>query len=264
MLLQNKNAVIYGAGGAIGSAVAIAFAREGAKVFLTGHRASGLETLAVKINASGGTAESYVVDATDEQAVNANFKLLVKKAGKIDISFNAIGLPQTGIQGIPLLELPADSFTLPVTIYSRSHFITAKLAAQHMISHKSGVILTLTATPAKAKAPLVGGMAPAWAAIEALTRTFATELGPQGIRVVCLRADGMPETETITEVFGLHAKGAGMPSHKEFQTLMESMTLLGRLPTLDEFAETAVFIASDRASAITGTVINLSCGSIVD
>jgi NAD(P)-dependent dehydrogenase (short-subunit alcohol dehydrogenase family) len=107
-------------------------------------------------------------------------------------------------------------------------------------------------------------MAPSWASIEALTRTFATELGAYGVRVVCLRPDGIPETDTITEVFGLHAQGAGMASNKEFQQLMESMTLLKRLPNLKEVANTAAFIASDKASAITGTVINLSCGSIID
>ena len=90
------------------------------------------------------------------------------------------------------------------------------------------------------------------------------EIGSYGVRIVCLRSDGIPETDTITEVFGLHAKGAGMGSHKEFQSLMESMTLLKRLPNLHEVANTAVFIASDKASAITGTVINISCGSVVD
>jgi enoyl-[acyl-carrier-protein] reductase (NADH) len=74
----------------------------------------------------------------------------------------------------------------------------------------------------------------------------------------------MPETDTITTVFGIHAKGAGMPSHKEFQVLMESFTLLKRLPKLSEVANAAVFLASDNASAITGTTINVTCGSVVD
>src|SRR5262249_47562010 len=136
--------------------------------------------------------------------------------------------------------------------------------AKHMAQQKHGVILTLTAVPSKLPAPLVGGMAPAWAAIEALTRTLAGEMGAYGVRVACLRADGMPETDTITEVFGLHAKGHGMPSNKEFQGLMESFTLLKRLPALHEVANAAVFMASDNATAITGTVINVTCGSVID
>jgi NAD(P)-dependent dehydrogenase (short-subunit alcohol dehydrogenase family) len=264
MLLQNKTAVIYGAGGAIGGAVARAFAREGAKVFLTGHAAGSLKPVADDIIAEGGWVDVAEVNAMSEHEVNKHFRSMLEKVKQVDISFNAIGIPQTGVQGIPLMELSPESFTLPILSYTTAHFVTAKAAARHMAEQESGVILTLTATPSGLAAPLVGGMAPAWAAIESFTRTLAAELGTYGIRVVCLRPDGIPETDTITEVFGLHARGAGMPSHKEFQSLMESMTLLKRLPTLTEVAGTAVFIASGRASAITGTVINLSCGSVVD
>ena len=103
-----------------------------------------------------------------------------------------------------------------------------------------------------------------WAAIEAMTRGFASELGMHGVRVVCLRADGMPETDTIAEVFGLHAKVMGMNSHKDFEAFMQNMTLLKRFPKLAELADTAVFVASDAASAITGTTINVTCGFVVD
>jgi len=264
MILKNKNAVIYGAGGAIGSAVARAFAREGARVFLTGRNILLIEAVAKEILAAGGIAETALVDALDENSINKHLDTVIEKAGGIDISFNATGIPQTGIQGIPLVQLSSESFILPVMTYSKSHFQTAKAAAQRMMDNKAGVIITLTATPSRVAVPLVGGMALAWASIEAFTRILAGEMGSYGIRVVCLRPDGIPETDTITNVFGLHARGAGMKSHKEFQSLMENMTLLKRLPTLAEVANTAVFIASDHASAITGTVINLSCGSIVD
>lgn len=264
MILKNKNAVIYGAGGAIGGAVARAFAHEGAKVFLTGHSLDSLEIVAEEIATEGGLVEVDVVDATSEHTVNKHFKRMLEKVEKIDISFNAISTPQTGVQGIPLLKLSPEAFTFPINLYANSHFITAKAAGNHMAENGSGVIITLTATPSKKAAPLVGGMAAAWSVIEAFTRTLAGELGSHGVRVVCLRPDGIPETGTITEVFGLHAKAYDMPSNKEFQSLMESMTLLKRLPNLAEVANTAAFIASDKASAITGTVINLSCGSVVD
>ncbi len=264
MILKNKNAVIYGAGGAIGSAVARAFAREGAKVFLTGHSLNSLEIVAEAITMEGGLVEVDVVDATSEHDVNKHFRRMLEKVGKIDISFNAISTPQTGVQGIPLLKLSPEAFTFPINLYANSHFITARAAGEHMVENGSGVIITLTATPSRKAAPLVGGMSGAWSVIEALTRSLAVELGTYGVRVVCLRPDGIPETDTITEVFGLHAQAYGMPSNKEFQSLMESMAVLKRLPNLTEVANTAVFIASDQASAITGTVINLSCGSIVD
>ena len=263
MLLENKNAVIYGAGGAIGGAVARAFAREGARVFLAGRTLAKLDKVGREISAAGGVAETAHVDVLDEQAVEQHTSAVVEKTGGIDVSFNAIGIPQQGVQGIPLVELSHESFSLPIMTYTRAQFLTARAAARRMVEQGSGVIVTLTSTPARMAVPLMGGMAPAWAAVEALTRSLAAELGPQGIRVVCLRPDAIPETATISEVFGLHARGEGT-TREQFQALMERQTLLRRLPTLAEVANVAAFLASDQASAMTGTVANLSGGSIVD
>jgi NAD(P)-dependent dehydrogenase (short-subunit alcohol dehydrogenase family) len=263
MPLINKTAIIYGAGGAIGGAVAQAFAREGAKVFLTARSPAGVSAVAKAIQDAGGIAEAAHLDALDEQEVEKHADAVAKKTGGIDISFNAISLPQQGVQGIPLTELSPEAFLLPITTYARSHFITARAAARRMLPRKSGVILTLTATPARVAAPLTGGMTPAWAALEALTRSLATELGPQGVRVVCLRPDAIPETGTIDTVFGLHAKALGIKP-EDFLSLMQSLTQLKRLPTLAEVASAAAFVASDGASAMTGTVVNLSCGRILD
>jgi NAD(P)-dependent dehydrogenase (short-subunit alcohol dehydrogenase family) len=264
MQLRNKTAVIYGASGAIGSTVAKAFAREGAKVYITGRNKNVIDKLQNQITSAGGFAKSHLVDALDDDAVNNHLNLVISQEGKVDISFNAIGIEQKGVQGISIVQLTADEYLHPISVYSRSNFITAQAAARRMFEKKSGVILTLTAVPSKLAAPHVGGMAPAWAGIEALTRTLAAEVGAHGIRAVCIRADGMPETNTITTVFGVHASAVGMPTHKEFQALMESFTLLKRLPALAEIANTAVFLASDNASAITGTTINVTCGSVVD
>lgn len=264
MQLNNKTAVIYGAGGAIGSAVAKTFAGEGARVFITGKNKKAIQALAADIEAAGGFAQAAVVDVLDAQAVGTHLQQVIDREGKIDISFNAAGIGQQGVQGIPLTKLSPEAFMNPVTHYATSHFITATAAARQMTVQNGGVILTLTATPSKRPAPLVGGMASAWACVEALTRILAAEMGAYGVRVACLRADGIPETDTITEVFGLHAKGHGLPSHREFQGLMESFTLLGRLPVLQEVADTAVFLASDKAAAITGTVLNISCGAVID
>jgi NAD(P)-dependent dehydrogenase (short-subunit alcohol dehydrogenase family) len=263
MLLANKNAVIYGAGGAIGAAVASAFAREGANVFLTGRNLAALDAVAKEIAAADGTAETAGVDALDEQAVERHADAVVAKAGSLDISFNAIAVPQQGIQGTPLVELSAATFSLPVATYTTSHFLTARAAARRMLTQGSGVILTLTATPARLAAPLVGGMAPAWAGVEALTRSLSAELGPHGIRAVCLRPDAIPETATIDVVFGQHAKTLGIPA-AEFLAMAEGLTHRRRLPTLAEVANAAAFVASDQASAMTGTVVNLSGGTLVD
>src|SRR6266496_5476312 len=103
MLLESKNAVIYGAGGAIGSTVALAFAREGAKVFLAGRTVAKLETVAKKISDAGGMAETAEVDALDEKAIEKHAHEVTQKAGSIDISFNVISIPH--VQGTPLVDL---------------------------------------------------------------------------------------------------------------------------------------------------------------
>jgi NAD(P)-dependent dehydrogenase (short-subunit alcohol dehydrogenase family) len=260
MLLENKTAVIYAAGGAIGGAVARAFAREGARLFLTGRNVAKVDAVAKEIVAAGGIAETAQVDALDEKAVEEHLNTVVEKAGGVDISFNAIG-PGPAPDRIPLTELAGDAFARPIAFYTS--FITATAAARHMSGQGSGVIVTLTAVPGRMPARLIGGAAPAWAAVEAFSRSLALEVGPAGIRVVCLRSHAIPETPLIEENFATAGQAAGVtPAH--FQAILEQGTLLKRLPTLAEVADTAACIASDRAGAMTATVANLSAGSITD
>jgi NAD(P)-dependent dehydrogenase (short-subunit alcohol dehydrogenase family) len=263
MLLENKTAIIYGAGGAVGGAVARAFAREGAKVCLTGRDPAALEALAKDIARTGGTAEAAHVDALDEQAVDDHAAGVARKHGAIDISFNAIGIPQPGIQGVPLVELAVQSFLLPIATYARAHFITARAAARRMVEQRSGVIMIHTPEPARLAARLVGGMGPAWAAMESLSRGLSAELGQHGLRTICLRTTGLPETATIDVVFGLHARALGIP-REQFQAMIEGMTHRRRSTTLAELGDVAAFLASDRAGAMTGAVANLTGGLIAD
>ncbi|GHO78409.1 short-chain dehydrogenase [Ktedonobacter sp. SOSP1-85] len=261
MLLKNKNAVIYGAGGAIGGEVARAFAREGAKVFLAGRTLSSLDTVAQDISNTGGVAEAAQVDALDEQAIESYLSEVVTKAGSIDVSLNVIGLGD--IQGVPLVEMQHEHFALPIVNAMATHFLTATAAARHMRKNGSGVILALTAQAARKPYPNVGGFGVAGAAIEGFCRQLAAEVGPQGIRVVCLRSAGSPDTPGVDEVFSRHAENAGI-SREAFEAGIAEKTLLKRLPRLAEVANVAVLMASDQASAITGAVANVTCGEIVD
>ena len=262
MLLVNKTAVIYGAGGAIGGAVARAFAREGARLFLTGRHVAKADAVAEEIVAAGGVAETAKVDALDEKAVEGHLDTVVDEAGGVDISFNATGQGPTP-ERKPLTELAADAFARPIAFYTSSNFVTATAAARHMSGQGSGVIVTLTALPGRMPANLIGGSAPAWAAVEAFSRSLALEVGPAGIRVVCLRSHAIPETPLIEENFATAAPAAGA-TPAQFQAILEQGTLLKRLPTLAEVADTAAFVASDCAGAMTATVVNLSAGSITD
>ena len=262
-MLKNKVAVIYGAGGGIGGAVARAFAREGAKLFLAGRHLASVETAAKDIVAGGGSAEAAEVDALNERAVDKHLQSVIDKAGRVDISFNAVGIPNARILGVPLVELDVEQFSLPITTYAMSYFLTARLAARRMVVNKSGVIMTVTALHSRTGIPLVGGYGPAMAAKEALTRDLSVELAPHGIRVVGLRPQGMPETRTIKDAFAPRAKASGM-TWEQWQELLASRTHPRRLMTLAEMADVAVFMASDKASGMTGTTVNLSLGALDD
>jgi NAD(P)-dependent dehydrogenase (short-subunit alcohol dehydrogenase family) len=263
MMLKDKVAVIYGAGGDVGGAVAHAFAREGAKLFLSGRSLRKVEAVAADVISSGGVAEAAQVDALDEQAVEQYVGSVAAKAGAIDISFNAISVARALPNRAPLLELSAEHFALPITAYTQTNFLTARSAARRMVARGSGVILTITATPSRMAFPNVGGNAPAFAAVVALARTLSAELAPQGVRVVCLMPNAMPETGTIRDNFEKFANAAGI-TPAEYLARIGSMTHLRRLPTLAELASVAAFVASDQASAMTGTVVNLSGGAIVE
>jgi 3-oxoacyl-[acyl-carrier protein] reductase len=226
MLLQDKVAVIYGAGGAVGGAVAHAFAQEGATVFLAGRTLSKVQRVADAIMDEGGFADAAQVDALDQRAVEAHLEEVFDYTGCIDISFNLIGLGE--LQGAPLVDMASDNFTQPLTSAVHTHFLTATAAARHMVKQKSGVILALTAHAAHKPSPEAGSFGVAGAAVEGLCRQLSFELEPHHIRVAYLRSLLAPDATGV-----------------------------------DEVANAAVLMASDRASAIKAAVANLSCGMLV-
>lgn len=264
MILQNKHAVIYGGGGVIGSAVALAFAKEGAKVFLAGKTLSSLEAAAKRIKDAGGDAEIAVVDALDKQAIEDHLQQVYAKTGSIDIHFNAVGVVH--LQGIPLVEMSTEDFNHPVHTYVTTNFLTTTAAARYMIRNRSGVILTITTPGGLMANGVAGGFGVSNAAVESLTRNLAGELGEYNIRAIALRSDAIPETvgkgSHAKQVFGHRAGLMGMTLDALLPHMGEG-SLLKRSPTLEDLANTAAFLASDKAKAITATVANITCGSIV-
>lgn len=254
MLLDDKNAVIYGGGGAIGGAIARAFAREGATVHLAGRTLESLDAVADEIRAAGGMADTAVVDSLDATAIDAYVNEVRASAGSIDISVNVIS---TGdVQGTPLAEMSVDDFERPVMSSVRTQFLTAKAAARHMVPQGSGVILMFGGTGGRDPLPeyvtggsqiYMGGSQVAFGAMDVLRRQLAQELGPNGIRVLTIESAGVPETipgewrEVMTE--GLAAA-----------------TMLKRAETLEDVGNAAVFAASDLARHMTATSINITGG----
>jgi NAD(P)-dependent dehydrogenase (short-subunit alcohol dehydrogenase family) len=262
MLLKDKVAVVYGAGGGIGGAVARAFADEGARVFLTGRQLAPVELACKDIASAGGLAAAAEVDALDERAVDEHLHSVIYAVGRLDISFNAVGIPDAKNLGVPLAELDAAQFARRIEAYTTSYFLTARLAARRMIPNKSGVIMTVSTLQSRTGNPMVGGYGPAMAAKEALTRDLSAELAPAGIRVVGLRPQAIPQTRTIKDAAERRAK-AGM-TWEQFQGVLASRTHPRRLMTLEEVANMAAFMASDKASGMTGTTVNLTMGSLDD
>ena len=252
--LQNKNAVIYGAGGSLGGAMAKAFAASGAKVFLTGIHLDRVQKVADEINASGGYAEAAEVDALDEKAVNGHIASVIQKAGTVDISFNAAW--NGVVQGVPLTEISVTHFVMPIQMAIQSRFITAVAAVKVMMKQKSGVILNLTATPGGIGYPYTGGFAPTCAAIESLSRNLAVEFGIHGIRSVNIRSGGSPDSRVFRDA--IESKPDIM---KIVLSIMEGNTMLKKLAMMEDITNAAVFLVSDMAAKITGVTIDITVGT---
>jgi NAD(P)-dependent dehydrogenase (short-subunit alcohol dehydrogenase family) len=261
MLLENKNAVIYGAGGGLGRGVARTFAREGARVFLAGRTRETLEAVAADVTAAGGSAEVAVVDALDEQAVEEHAGAVVAQAGSIDVSFNLVA--RGDVQGTPLVDMTAADLTGAVTTGLLANFHTARAAARHMIRQGSGVILTVTSGSARGAAPLMGSTGPADAATEAFLRYLAAEIGQHGVRVLSLYTAGVPETMSPENIAAVNPNlKLDAAALEQMLAGMAQMTMLRRAPSLAQVADTAAFLASDRAGGITGTIVNVTCGLV--
>ena len=254
MILQHKNAIIYGAGGSIGGTVAKAFASAGARVFLTGRNIGPVQMVADEILASGGMAEVDQVDALDEKAIAAHLRTVIERAGTADISFNLIGLEVQ--QDVPLVDMTMEAFVRPITLALQTQFLTATASGKQMIKQGAGVILTLTATPGGIGYPFTGGFGPVCCATEGFSRNLASELGVYGVRVVNLRSAGSPDSKIF--------KDAIDNDPEVMEPVIRSMkadTMLKSLPLMDDIANVAVFLSSGMAGKITGVTIDVTCGT---
>ena len=174
---------------------------------------------------------------------------VAKKSRRIDISFNVISF---GDIQQPLLEIDVDDFTQPVTLATRTHFLTTRAAATYMIKQRSGVVLMFGGSGPQTL-PGLGGFKIALDAMEGLRRQWAVELGPYGVRVVTMVTGG------IIETIPWQTEG-----REEILAEIEKSAHLNRTATLADVGNVACFIVSDKAGAITDATVNISAGAIVD
>lgn len=253
MLLENQTAIIHGGSGAVGSAVARAYAREGAQVHLTGRSEASLAEVAQHIRRDGGTAHVAQLDVLDRSAVELHAAAVAHNAGGIDVCFNATS--NDDVQGAPLVGMPFDDFIRPVTKSVSAHLAIATAVAPHMAPRRSGVVLVMAG--GREAIPRLGGSHVAWAALAGLCRQLASELGPHGIRVAWLLSPGSPSDEAGAEDRD-PATSPGDP------TIDTDGRLVSRRPNYDDVANIAVFAASHWARTMTATEINLTAGAVID
>lgn len=253
--LQGKRALVFAAAGAIGTALAREFAAQGAEVFLSGRTKSTVEALAEAIDPTGRCAHAAEVNALDERAVNDYVESVVRGTGSIDVVFNAIGpLAHEYGGGKSAIDLTIEEFMVPLTKVVKSQFITATVAARQMKRQGHGVLLFVTGSPARPHTEGAIAIGAAFAAIENMTRHLAIELGPSGVRPVCLRSSAMPDTGTIQDVLQMLAGAMNITADQAAQ-LLSSSTMLHVSPRTSDTARVAAFLASDQARTITGTQV---------
>lgn len=263
-LLQDKTAVIFGANGSIGAAVAREFAAEGARVFLAGRTRASLETVAKQITANGGEARTAVIDVLDDAGVNQFLDGVVKQTGKLDIVLDAAGpLAKLYGNGKLAVELPIEEFMVPLTTMVRSRFITARAATRHMIRQHSGVIIFVTGSPARPHVPGATAIGAAFGAMENLAANLAFEVSPSGVRVVCIRTLANIDSRSIQDTMDVLARQLGITKDQALAQIAQS-NFLKVAATVADTANAAVLIASDRARMLTGTVVNATAGAALD
>jgi 3-oxoacyl-[acyl-carrier protein] reductase len=263
-LLKGKHAVVFGAGGSIGAAVAKAFAAEGAEVFLAGRTKSKVEQVASQIVAAGGRSHAAAIDTLDDSAVNQYIEGIVRQVGKIDIVIDLTGpaAKEYG-NGTNAVDLPVEEFMVPLQVMMKSRFITARSAARHLVKQNTGVIIFVTGSPARPHVPGATAIGAAFAAMENLTANLAFELSPSGVRVVCVRTVANIDSRSIRDTAEIAAGQLHITKEQVLEKIAQG-NWLRVAATVQDTANAAVLIASDRARMLTGTVVNASAGAALD
>ena len=260
MRLKEKVAIVTGGGRGIGKAIALTFASEGATVIVTARNTSKLEDTVGEIQWRGGKATAIPMDIRDEkqtiQVVEQAFNLY----GQIDILVNNSGI---GGPTAKVVDMKLEEWNEILAVDLTGSMLCAREVLKHMIPRRSGNIINIGAEggrggDGRSGYPMRSPYCCAKMGIIGLTETLAVEVGEYNIRVNCISPAAVRGERLINVVKG-RADATGVP----FEELMGKMTAnysLGRATEESEVAATAVFLASDESSAITGQTIITNCG----
>lgn len=261
MLLTGRTAIVYGASGAVGKAVARAFAREGAKVVMSARRREPLDRAAEDIGGTDDLVHVMTVDATDPRAIQQHLNEVVQRHGPVSLMFNAVSWDD--VQGQVLSEMPFDSFFAPVRLGLTTWFHTGTALAKHMAQHGGGTILGITANAGRQPFGGVGGFGVACAAVEHFLRQLAVENGPVQVRVCWVRSPGSPDVPGIREAWQAYGAQKGLTFEEVHREFARDVPLRQVTP-LAQVANAAVLLASDLAAGMTATMANATGGAQVD
>ena len=243
-MLKNKVALVTGAGRGIGRAIAIALAKEGAEVIIN-YNGSEERAKEVKqtIEENGGKASIYKCNVSDFEACEAMIKDVVKEYGHLDILVNNAGITKDGL----IMKMKEEDFDSVLNVNPKGTFNTIRHSARQMLKQRSGKIINISSVSGILGNAGQANYAASKAGVIGLTKTMARELGSRGITVNAI-APGFVDTE-MTEILS-----------EELKENACKQIILGRFGKPEDIANTAVFLASDKADYITGQVISVDGG----
>jgi 3-hydroxybutyrate dehydrogenase len=258
MLLADQVALVTGSGRGIGRAIAQSFAAEGAAVFLTARTEEQLAETAGEIARRGGTAGLVRADLSSESDCRKMVDAAVAKFGRVDILVN-----NGGHYGplVPVEDYPLAEFDLVIAVHLRAAFLLSQLVLPGMYRRGHGVILHMSSISAKAAYSWGSAYAAAKAGLLGLTRYNAAEAARKGVRVNALCPGPVIETAMSKRLGAQLAERLNISQEEQLAGFLNSI-LQGRGQTVDEIAQAALFLCSDRASAITGQAINVDGGAV--
>jgi NAD(P)-dependent dehydrogenase (short-subunit alcohol dehydrogenase family) len=258
MLLKDQVALVTGSGRGIGRAIARLFAKEGAAVFLTARTASQLQETANEISQAGGRTTYFAGDLAKDSDCRVAFEKAVAAFGRVDLLVN-----NGGHYGpvVPVEEYPMEEFDRVVAVHLRAAFLLSQLALPGMYERRHGVIVNISSISAKAAYSWGSAYAAAKAGLLGLTRYNAAEAARKGVRVNAICPGPVTETEMSKDLGTVLAKKLNINKEEQLAGFLESI-LQGRGQTAQEIAEAALFLCSDKASAITGQAINVDGGAV--
>jgi 3-hydroxybutyrate dehydrogenase len=255
MRLKDKVAVVTGAASGIGKEISLVFAREGAKIAIADLDQKAAEVAAREIDASGKRAIGVAMDVANEDQVEAGIAKVIKTFDAIDILVSNAGIQIVA----PLVEFEFAKWKKLLAIHLDGAFLTTRAALRQMYKQNSGTIIYMGSAHSKEGSPLKAPYVTAKHGLIGLAKVVAKEGAAHGVRanVIC---PGFVRTPLVEKQIPEQAKELGISEQEVIKTVMLKETVDGEFTTVDDVAETALFLAAFGSNALTGQSVVVSHG----